>query len=208
MTLVISLETRQCFSGLMMGMPPPTLASKAMSTPLDGRGVHDLLTVGCDERLVGGHHALAGVESREDDIAGDTGAPDELDDDIEFRIGDELECICGERSLGQPEGLRATGIAISETHEPDVDTGAPPEVLGMASEDLRDSRAHGSKTDQADIDGTHGILRCGVRGRPAVFRSERIVPESRTHTRQTRRSDAGQTWFRMLWLPHVEHTFE
>src|SRR5450759_3204749 len=33
MTETISLETRQCLSGEMIGMPPPTDASKAMSTP-------------------------------------------------------------------------------------------------------------------------------------------------------------------------------
>ena len=33
MTDVISLAMSECFSGSMMGMPPPTLASKAISLP-------------------------------------------------------------------------------------------------------------------------------------------------------------------------------
>ena len=78
----------------MIGMPPPTAASKLTSTPVRWAAAIDVAGLG-QQRLVGGHHVLAGADGRHDDLLGDVDAPDGLHDDVDAGVFDHLPA-CGE----------------------------------------------------------------------------------------------------------------
>ena len=124
MTVWISLLVRECFSGPMMGMPPPTLASKSTSTPLASAACHDLLAVAGEQRLVGGDHALAGVQRSEHDLAGDAGTADELDHDVQRVVGDDVVPVIGALLGRQAKVGEALDRAVGEARKLDVDAGA------------------------------------------------------------------------------------
>ena len=87
MTEVISLAMSECFSGSMMGMPPPTLASKRhfpvlvaaarsmTSSPHVAMSALLAVTTFLPARRAPQHH-----------VARNGGAADQLDDDVDVRV--------------------------------------------------------------------------------------------------------------------------
>ena len=70
-------------------MPPPTLASKATSTPGLRRGLEDLLAVHREQRLVGGDDVLAALDGAQHQAPRGAVAADQLDHDLDGGVVDQ-----------------------------------------------------------------------------------------------------------------------
>ncbi len=119
------------------------------------RGVHDLLAVRRDERLVRRDHALAVPERGEHDVAGDPRAADELDDNVDLGVARHAHPVRREVRERQAEFVGARLGEVGEPSELDVDSGTAAEVELMTSEDLDDARADGAEADQTDANTGH-----------------------------------------------------
>jgi hypothetical protein len=153
------LAVRPSRSALMMGMPPATAASKATTTPRSrGRG-EDLAAVHGQQRLVGGDHMLAGGDGLEHQRARDAVAADQLDHDVDRRLGDHRARIghhphaLARRRARARSTSRSATIAISIAAP-----GAAPDLLAVALQHAEGAAADGADAEQADLDGLHGRI--------------------------------------------------
>ena len=165
----------------MIGMPPPTLASKRDVDAVGLGRLHDLLAAAGHQRLVGGHDALAGAERGEHDVARDTGAADQLDDDVERRVVDEREGVGRARSPGEAELGEARLARGRRTRTSSMSTPARrAEVLAVPAQDLDDAASDGAQADEADANGAHVTAFRGIAAPPTRLahctRAERHLP--------------------------------
>ena len=120
-----------------------------------------------EQRLVGGDHRLAGGERRDQDRL-DRRAAGHFDDDIDFRIADELERAIGDRDAGRPRPAILGHVAHRD-----------PRHAELARRSDRRSRRSGARSSRAG------------RGRPCRSRPGRC--ESRAPARRRRLRSAAAT---------------
>ena len=106
----------------MIGMPPATLASKAIGLAVASAGVEDLGAVRGQQRLVGGDDVLAGRQQIEHGPPGPVDAADHLDDDLHRRVVDHAAQIGGEQL---PGNARIAGLVRSRTTTRRSSSGRP-----------------------------------------------------------------------------------
>src|SRR5205814_7955638 len=74
-------------------------------------GVEDGRAVLGQQRLVGGDDVLAGGQGVEHDLPGDAGATDQLDDDVDGRVGEGGGRVGGEQVAGEFDGAGLVRVA-------------------------------------------------------------------------------------------------
>ena len=102
----IWLAARPCGRAAMIGMPPATLASKAMARPCLRAASKTSAPCCGQQRLVGGDHVLAGRQQVEHRLLGPVDAADHLDGDLHRRIGEHLRQVGGDQLARQGNGAR------------------------------------------------------------------------------------------------------
>src|SRR5690606_2656211 len=102
------------------------------------------VTVHGNQRLVRGDHVLAVVDRLEYQLLGDGVATDQLDDDVDFRVVDQSEDVCGDLGTG---GIAArVRIACGDLGHFDAATGATRDLFGVALEHIEGAAADGSQS--------------------------------------------------------------
>ena len=128
------------------------------------RQAHDLFAVRCHKRLVGGDHVLAGVQRTQHDVARNGGAADELDDDVDFRVvQDVVEIVC--EQVGHAMRLGLFGIARAHAHKLHVNAQTALEILAMVVQDVDAAAADGARSHKSKFDGHISPFRKGNQSR-------------------------------------------
>ena len=111
-----------------------------------------------DERLVGGHHVLAGAQRGGDPAAGHFVAAHQLHQDLDRGVGDQLVGVRGRPVAAGGEGGGLLLALGAEAADFDVQPELGGEIGDSLFQDFDGSGTDGYQTDDADADG-HGWLR-------------------------------------------------
>ena len=123
------------------------------------RGGEDLIAVGGEQRLVGGDNVLAVGDGLEHEFLGYPIAADQLDDDVDVRIGHDLIGVPGDRDFAAGEFLRPLGVLVGHLRDDDAATGASRDFFLVAAQHFPDAAADRADAQQAYIDWFH-IAHC------------------------------------------------
>ena len=132
---------------------------------LTGLG-EDFVTVNSDQRLVGGYHVLAILDRFEYQLAGDGIATDQLDDDVDFRVGGHVKDVGRDRSTGSLE------LGLWRTHSDlchfDSTPGTTSNLLGVTLKHVEGTATDSTQPTDAYFDRFHYELpiKRPTRGRP------------------------------------------
>ncbi|MCY1356691.1 hypothetical protein D9M69_431510 [compost metagenome] len=156
------------------GQPVDAVGREAFADRLDHRdaaghggleGDHDALLAGLgedlvavhgDQRLVGGDHVLAVLDGFEDQLAGLGVATDQLDDDVDFRVVDQLENVRGDGGgTGIAFRVRTTGGNLRNL---DSTPGTAGNLLGVAFEYVEGAATDGPQATDAYFYRLHAEL--------------------------------------------------
>ena len=157
MTATISLLVSECLSGPMIGMPPPTLASKAMSTPAASAAAMTSSPWLASSALFA-VTTLLPADSESSTTVRATPVPP-MSSMMTSRLGSSMSsCGVGRALLGrEAEVGEAVGVAVGEARELDVDARAAREVRAVTAQDLDHAGSDSAEADEADANGAHGV---------------------------------------------------
>ena len=116
------------------------------------RRILELPTASRDEVLVGRDDALAGLESGQHGVAGDTGTAHQLDDDVDIVVEQLAEVGHLSHLGGDGQATVPLEVQVGDAHElrdtvsPGGDAGSPPGV----EQSLRHGRTDGTQAEQGD----------------------------------------------------------
>jgi hypothetical protein len=116
------------------------------------RGGEDLVAVHREQRLVGGDHMLAGGNRLHHERARDAVAADQLDDDVDCRIGDDLARIVDHADTLADNRPYTGGVEVGDRRDLEAAPGAAPDLLLVAAQHLEGATADGADAEQADLD--------------------------------------------------------
>ncbi len=116
------------------------------------RGREDLVAVHGQQRLVGGDHVFAVFDRIEDQPPGDRGAADQLDDDVDRRIGDDVQGVADHRDAIAGDRAGALDVQVGDLDDLDAAAGATLDLGGIAPEDLEGAAADRADAEQPDSD--------------------------------------------------------
>ena len=125
-------------SGRISGMPPPTEASKRMSTPARSRGLEHLAPVRRHQLLVGGHDGLARGERVGDQRAGGLDAAHDLDHDVDVGVVHDRGRVGGEGGGRQRQPTVASEVAHDHLGHLDAHAGALLQHVGVVVDQLHE----------------------------------------------------------------------
>ena len=119
--------------------------------------LEDLAAVHRQQRLVGGDNVLAGLDRLHHQRARDAGAADQLDDDIDRRIGEHLRRIA--HHLRRIADDRAGTLHVHIGHHRDLDAAAraAADFLLVALQHLEGAGAHGADAQKAHLNRFHRV---------------------------------------------------
>ena len=150
------LAARPTPSAWMIGIPPPTLPSKATARPCRRACGEDLGTVLGQHRLVGRHHVLARRQGGQHQPTGHVSPANRLDHDPDGRIGQDSLRVGGDRrTLGMRD--RSHPLRVADQDPKDLQ-GTPRPVgdpVGRLVEQPRHARTDGPQAQQSDSDAFH-----------------------------------------------------
>ena len=112
------------------------------------------------KRLVGGDHVLAGSDGALEDLGRRVIAADELDDDVDFRVGYDVVPVGGEGFGRDAQLCRALRFQGAGHLEAQVDAIGGKVFVVVARDDAGDAAAHGSEPDESYVDGAGGAWHC------------------------------------------------
>ena len=119
------------------------------------RRVEDLVAVGRQQRLVGRHHVLPVFDGLEYEFLGHTVTADQLDDDIDFRIGDDREGIVGQPAGTARDLLRKIKILVRNHRDLDGPPRAARDFLGIALENSKGATTDSADAEKSNVDRFH-----------------------------------------------------
>jgi hypothetical protein len=122
------------------------------------RSPQNLRAVGREQRLVRRHHVLAGRDGLERQAARDVVAPDELDDDVDLRGGDQPLRIGVEVNTRKVHATVAFGLDVGNAHQTQRKAQASSDDVGAAREHLGRARADGPEADEPHANRSVSLL--------------------------------------------------
>ena len=153
----------------MMGMPPATAASIAEAEALGLRLARERRAVMGEQRLVGGHHMLAGGKCGLQQLPRDTlGAADQLDHHVDVWQLCQCQGIVMPGQISEIDTAVALAIARRDGADLDRPLASPRQILGMKLEQLDRAGADIAESGDRDAQGlrhTDMIPRLAVSGR-------------------------------------------
>ena len=139
-------------SVLMIGMPPPTAASKLSATPFFSASSASATPCLREQRLVGGDDRLAGRERRLDrGLGGIALAADQLDEHVDAGIARERDRIVDPAQLRQ---IDAAVLGLASARVTATTSIGRPQRAASAVALLRD-QPHHRRADRAETGKTH-----------------------------------------------------
>ena len=113
------------------------------------------------QRFVRGDHVLAGAKRRFDRLLGDAGLPtDQLDEDIDFRIGGKRDRVFHEAYPGEIDIAFFTPVARGHGDDFDLTTGARRQRLTARLNEPQEAAADNAYTGQSKLQFiSHGKIR-------------------------------------------------
>ena len=119
------------------------------------RRLENLLAVLGEQLLVRRHNTLLRVERIQDKLLRNARAADRFDDDLNLRVGDRRRRVRRQNARRNRNATIRRNVEICDLLENDVDVQALGHDVMMLQETVRDARAHGSKTQNANSDLLH-----------------------------------------------------
>jgi hypothetical protein len=115
----------------------------------------NLVAVYRQQRLVGGDHVLAIVDSLQHQFPGHTGATDQLDNNINVRIAHHGERIVGDAALAPCQLLCTFEVLVRHHGDVDLPSGPALDFSRVALQHVESAAADGADAQQAYVDWFH-----------------------------------------------------
>ena len=146
----------------MMGMPPPTAASKAIERPSLPRLVEQFRPVLGQQGLVGGDHVLAAFQQLQDDRPGRLQPADQFDRRDDLRIVGHLGQVGGQQARRQGEVPRPLQVRVDHADQFQPLARTPGDPLAVLQQQPGDAGADRAESNNGDFGGIHSCtLRVG-----------------------------------------------
>ncbi len=110
-----------------------------------------------EQGLVGGDDVLAGGEGGLVDLGGGVLAADELDHDVNGRVGDDVVPVGGEGLIGDAAGAGSLNLERATAGDGKVDAVVGDVVVVVGDDGLCHAATNGAKADDADVHGAHVV---------------------------------------------------
>ena len=121
----------------------------------------DLRAVHREQRLVGGDDVLAGGDRLEHQAPGDAGAADQLDDDVDLRMGDDGACVGDDLGRAASQLSRPRQVEIGDVRDADLAAGTAADLFLVALQHGEGAAADDAGAEQAGLERLH--RECRVR---------------------------------------------
>ena len=106
-----------------------------------------------EQRLVGGHHMLAGLNRLQHQCLGNAVAADEFDHDVDIRAGNHFARIVHHQHAFANQGFGARHVQVGHHGDFNAATGAAANLFLVALEHIESAAAHGTDAQKANPDG-------------------------------------------------------
>ena len=158
---------------------------------LRGR-VEDFAAMFGQQLLVGGDHALAGVERIEDERPGDARAADRLHDDPHVRIGDDGRRVRRQHAFRHGDAAVRRDVEVRDLLQDDVNAQPFGHQLPVAQKTLCHAGADRAESQYSYSDFLHGHSFLRTSGIPSAVLRANMIPHSarRVNHVQVRESSA------------------
>ena len=118
----------------------------------------DFVAVHRQQRLVGGHHMLAVLDRREDQILGNCVPADQLDHDVDLGIAHDGKRVIRDLRRAVDEAARLLHIPIGDRADQDLAARAARDLSLIAGEHGEGAAADGADAEQSCVDGSHSVF--------------------------------------------------
>src|SRR5690606_17010919 len=152
----------------------------------------DLVAMHGDQCLVGGHHVLAILDGLEHQLLGNGVATDELDDDIDFRVVDQLEDVGGD---GCSAGIALrVGVTRGNLGNDNAPPGTAGNLLGITFEYIEGTATDGTQATDAHFHRFHVVYPICYTKRPGQTPAAQKSRTLRSGRIQVNRAERPITW--------------
>jgi len=111
-----------------------------------------------EQRLVGRDHVLAGGDGFEHQRLGNAVAADQLNDDINVRVGDDGAGVAHHLHVRTHHAAGTDDIQVGHHGDGNAPAGAALDLFLVAREHIEYAAANGADAEEAYLDGFHQIL--------------------------------------------------
>ena len=103
--------------------------------------------------LVGGHYVLAGFDSLHDQLARNAVTTDQLDDDVNVRVGNDGPRIADDLDRRPDRGLRTRSVEVGHHGDCNATSGTAKDFFLVALQHIEHTAAYGTDTEKTHLDG-------------------------------------------------------
>ncbi len=153
----IRLAVSPSRSALMIGNAAGDRTLERDHHALRVRGGEDLVAVPREQRLVRGDDVLAVGDRLQDERARGLDAADQLDDDVDVRVGEHDGGVVGQVDVGDAARrlARAVERALGDPGDPDRPSGAARDLLLVPPQHRPRAQPDRAQSEQADLQRLH-----------------------------------------------------
>ncbi len=149
------LAVRPSRSALMIGMPPATAASKATTTPFSRAAAKISVPCTASSALLAVTTCLPAAIASSTSAAGDPGAADQLDHDVDVGPVDQRARVGADLGGAAGDPARAFEVDVDDMGDADLAAGAAPDLLLVALQDRERAAADDAGAEQPDLERFH-----------------------------------------------------